>query len=104
MVVLVLPPLFVCAAQERPTDKASIANTASKYWATQAKRIAVLEFDRDRKSMSVLCDSGNSTRSTGRVTRNSTGPLEGSHPRARAHCSRTRAARPQRPHACVLTG
>ena len=41
--------------QTKPTDKAAAASFASEHWASEMTRVALLEFSRDRKSMSVLC-------------------------------------------------
>jgi len=41
--------------QPRPAGKVAQATAASDYWSSQYKRVALLEFSRDRKSMSVLC-------------------------------------------------
>jgi P-type Ca2+ transporter type 2C len=50
--------------KEKPTSKNAAANAASEHWAAQLKRVALLEFSRDRKSMSVLCQQSGSRRNT----------------------------------------
>jgi P-type Ca2+ transporter type 2C len=50
--------------KEKPSSKVAAANIASEHWASQFERVALLEFSRDRKSMSVLCQQSGSRRNT----------------------------------------
>ncbi|KAF0698021.1 Aste57867_11352 [Aphanomyces stellatus] len=55
-------------AAQRKSDPAKVVQHANNYWMGLYKKLATLEFSRDRKSMSVLCaqesDSKRATRST----------------------------------------
>ncbi|CAK4686841.1 hypothetical protein LEN26_014004 [Aphanomyces euteiches] len=42
-------------ASQRTSDPAKVVQHANNYWISQYKKLATLEFSRDRKSMSVLC-------------------------------------------------
>ena len=53
----------VSGESRRPIDQQSRANYVKQYWDTQYERIHELEFDRDRKSMSVIVRELNSTNS-----------------------------------------
>ena len=68
--------VVVCPSQPRPNadDKVATASAASNHWGAQYRRVAVLEFSRDRKTMSVLCEAlGAAAPSSGRTTRRSAG-------------------------------
>jgi Ca2+-transporting ATPase len=73
----VLASSFLLLLLQPRATGAQLATFASNTWAAQYDRMAVLEFSRDRKSMSVLCrptrdgaPAGRATRSKGRGAAN----------------------------------
>jgi Ca2+-transporting ATPase len=56
----------------RASNPGSVVNAANEFYEGSMNKIATLEFSRDRKSMSVLCNTGGSSpKAPGRVTRSS---------------------------------